>query len=438
MAAHSSAMPKAVPFRTLRGASTGMLLVVALAGAALMALPAVLADAERFWRALHFNWLFWASLSVGMGMFAVSLHLTNARWAWSVRRFALAGLGFLPLAILLFPLVYFGAASDEGGNIYHHWIHSSGDPIIEAKRAWLSVGGIFARDLVGLLVLGGLLLYFAYLHLRPDVYGAGRRNGADGLYARMTGGWRGIDAEAERSWGRANYVGVFAALGFALIWGMIAIDQAMAMLPHFFSTMFPVAFFVAAFHAGICATALAAVLLRRRMGIAEFVTPRQFHDLGKLVFAFAVFWMYINWSQYVVIWYGQLMHEQEFFILRFREPFTTLAKAVPLLIFALPFLGLLARPPKTVPAILGVFAALILVGNWIERFMITVPSVYEGETLPFGLAEVVMGLGFLGLFAATYGLFLRTFPVLPSPAMMRAAGQAEIEVEVPDAHPAGA
>jgi hypothetical protein len=430
MAAHSSAVPDHVPFRTLPRSGTALIVsavLVLLGLAALLLFRDNPGDPGRVWRAVQFNWLFWASLAQGMVMFAVALHLTNARWAWSVRRFALAGVAFLPVAWLLLGVVFLGHEAYFG-----EWLHSHGDHVIEAKRAWLSLPGMIARDYVGITILFGLSIRFAYLALRPDVYGAGRDDAERARYARLTGGWRGVEEEAHRSVGQMNVTGVVTALVFSLVWGMIGIDLAMSMMPHWYSTMFPVAFFIAAFHAGIAATTIAVVLLRPRLRLEEFITTSQFHDLGKLVFAFAVFWMYLNWSQYVVIWYGILPHEQVWFARRFDAPFTGFAKAVPMLIFVIPFLGLLSRPPKKVPAILAVFCGVILVGNWLERFMITTPSVYEGGTLPFGLLEIGVGLGFLGLFIFCYTWFMRSFPALPSPAFLNAHGAATIEIPVGD------
>jgi hypothetical protein len=218
---------------------------------------------------------------------------------------------------------------------------------------------------------------------------------------------------------------------------LIGIDLAMTSLPHFFSTMFPVTFFIGAFHSGLAMTILMVVVFRRSLGLTEFITARQSHDLGKLLFAFAVFWMYVNWSQYVVIWYGLLPHEQEFFTQRFQEPFALVALAAVMLVFVVPFFGLLTRPPKQVLEILAGFAVLIMVGHWLERFMITTPSYWQepyvgnASVLPLGLPEIAMAAGFGALFFACYHWFLRTFPVLPSPAALTAAGTPTVAVPGP-------
>jgi hypothetical protein len=131
-----------------------------------------------------------------------------------------------------------------------------------------------------------------------------------------------------------------------------------------------------------------------------------------------------------VIWYGLLPWEQPYFVNRFAEPFGGIAAAVVVLVFVLPFFGLLTRPPKKVPAVLAFFAGLVLIGHWLERFMITVPSIWESDALPLGLPEIGIGLGFLGLFAASYLWFVRTFPMLPSPASLAARESAVVTVPV--------
>ena len=73
-------------------------------------------------------------VAIGMVMFAVALRLTNADWAWSIRRFALGGSAFLPISFLLLPVVLFGGHE----HYFHHWLHVEGDPVIDAKSAWLS------------------------------------------------------------------------------------------------------------------------------------------------------------------------------------------------------------------------------------------------------------------------------------------------------------
>jgi hypothetical protein len=431
MASHSDSTPTRIPFRTLPKASgaflgaLGLALVLGVAAVFLLGRS----DAERMWRALHFNWIFWSGLSMGMVMFTVVMHVVNSRWSWSIRRFAMAGVSFLPVSFLLFlPILFLGKDA-----LWHHWLHADpNDPVLAAKSGYLNFGFMAGRDLVGLLVLYGLSLYFAYLALRPDVYGAGQTESQKAWYGRLTGGWRGVTEEAMRSRKIMMRLGPILGLVYVIVWGMLAVDIAMSMLPHWFSTMFPVIFFIDAYHAGLAGIAVMMIVHRKKLGLESYITQAQFHDLGKLIFAFATFWMYINWSQYVVIWYGLLPHEQEFFVQRFLPPFNRLSMAAVALIWVVPFFGLLSRAPKKIPAVLAGFGVIILLGHWLERFLITVPSVYEGETLSgaLGLPEIAIALGMGALWYGCYTWFLRTFPILPSPASLATVPQPTLQVPV--------
>ncbi|HEX6925716.1 MAG TPA: hypothetical protein VF167_09800 [Longimicrobiaceae bacterium] len=425
--AHDSSVPSSIPFRVLDSASGATKILIAVL-VALGILAAVLAvgTPERLWQSLLFNWLFWSSVAIGMVMFAVALRLSNADWAWSIRRFALGGAAFLPISFVLLPVVLFGGHE----HFFHHWLHVEGDPVIDAKRAWLNWPGLAIRELFVVAVVYALALVFAYYSVRPDVYGVKNTRNAS-FYERLTRGFRGVEEEAARSWKLTARIGAVLGIVFAVFWGVVAVDLAMSLSPHWFSTMFPVAFFWAAFHSGVAATTIAAVFYRSRLGLQDYITRSQYHDFGKMLFAFSVFWMYLNWSQYIVIWYGQLPWEQDFFVQRFNEPFGPLSAAVVILVFVMPLLGLLTRAPKMVPQVLVFFALSILVGLWIERFLLVYPSLWEEETLPLGIPEIGIGLGFFGLFVAAYTWYLTRVPVLPSPATLAAREPTLVEVQVP-------
>jgi hypothetical protein len=414
MAAHTGDFPTRIPFRrlTLSGAAWGAFALLVLIGIVAAVLGFGSAEgSERAWLAIHYNWLFWSSVATGMVLFAISQQLTNSRWSWSIRRIALAGLGFLPVSFVLFFLKL------PGRPVWfeHWWGKVDTDPILSAKAVWLSPTGMLVRDALALIVLYGMMFWFGYHMLRPDLHQAK----GPSIYGWFTGGtWRGVAEEALRSRKLSLRIGSVTGILFALLWGMIGIDQVMTMLPHWFSTMFPVTFIVSAFHSGLAMTAVMMVVLRRQLRLEEYITPAQYHDQGKLIFAFAVFWLYVTWGQYVVIWYGLLPHEQEFFVQRFHTQFAVLTELAVACIFVFPFLALLPRAPKKAGGVLAGVSAVIVIGHWLERYLITTPSVWTGAHTPLGVTEIGISLGFAGLFFASYLGFLAIFPVLPSPASL--------------------
>ena len=197
--------------------------------------------------------------------------------------------------------------------------------------------------------------------MRPPNDYPGRARWRDWLGA----GWIGQEAEEVRSWHRLQAISPALVLVYAVVMSMFAIDWAMSLEPHWYSTLFGGWFFMGAFWAGIAVTAVAISRVipldpdfRTAMGL------QQRHDLGKLAFGFTVFWTYLFWSQYIVIWYGKLPWEQAWMIRRAGAPWGTLSALTILLCFLVPFVGLLGKRAKLNPKTLSLFCSVILVGMW--------------------------------------------------------------------------
>jgi Ni/Fe-hydrogenase subunit HybB-like protein len=149
--------------------------------------------------------------------------------------------------------------------------------------------------------------------------------------------------------------------------------------------------------------------------------------------------MYLFWSQYLVIWYGNIPEETSFIVARLgseflqdtgdfvgwwgriSEPYAQITLTAWILLWVLPFWVLLGQRPKKTPAILGCIAAGSVFGFWLERYVLVTPSLVSPDAVlagalptPLGWVEVGVGLGFLGLFFLCFLAFSRVFPgVLP-------------------------
>jgi hypothetical protein len=119
------------------------------------------------------------------------------------------------------------------------------------------------------------------------------------------------------------------------------------------------------------------------------------------------------WSQYLVIWYGDLPEETEFIAHRMQGSWAPLTWIALAMAFFIPFALLLSRAIKTHVRGLTTIALLVLVGMWLERFILVAPSLWHESGIPLGLTEVLITAGVFSLFAWCYGTFLRAFPVLP-------------------------
>jgi hypothetical protein len=407
---------------------TFMMASGALTVIGLIALIAALAtDAERAWRAYLVNWLDFTSLAMGAVLLAVVVTITRGVWSRSVRRIALSFVAFLPLAyLLMFPLFF---AADH----IFPWLH---EELPAGKEAYLNVPFLAIRNAVALGALFILAFVFAYWSLRPDLGLV--RDSADarlrGLYERLTRGWQGQELEEARAHRKLAVLAPVIALVYAVAFSLVSWDFIMSLEPHWFSTLIGPYFFMAAFLGGIAATGLLAHAYTRALGVGEVYTETQRHDLGKLTFAFVVFWAYLLFSQFIVIWYGLLPGEQSFVVHRFAPPFDKLAQAVFACLFVLPFFGLLGVVPKKHPTIYGVFASIILLGLWFERLLLVYPSYYaSGDNIPLGWQEIGIGLFFTGLLLFALMAFATRFPLFQ---MWQPMSELELEglrVEVEEA-----
>ena len=406
-------IPSDIPVRYLPRDKTMNGVVGAMFFVGLMAFVVRLTqDSHSAWISYVTNWMFFTSISMGAVLFAVATWIVKAKWNWSVKRVSQAGAAFLPIAfVLMLPMLSLGAD-------YFPWIEMMAtDPIVQKKAAYLNMPFLITRNVVGLLVLFGLGIYFVYLAVRPDM---GLTEGSDeddaGRAAwrqKLTQGWMGQEQEEVNSYQRMTTMGPAIVMVYAFVLTIVAYDWAMSLEPHWFSTMFGPWFFMGAFWGGVTVTGLWSVYLRtKHKDVAGYIGLQQRHDLGKLTFAFTVFWGYLFFSQYIVIWYGKLPWEQAWIIRRSGETWGGFSTLVVCMCFLIPFIGLMGRKPKMKPAIYSVFGMVIMVGLWLERYGMVAPSIHhEGDPI-FTIWQPLIGLMFLGLYLGAVRWFLSTFPLI--------------------------
>jgi hypothetical protein len=199
---------------------------------------------------------------------------------------------------------------------------------------------------------------------------------------------------------------------FALTYSVASIDLLMSLDPHWYSTIWAVYMFAMLMQVGMAFIALATVLLRRTGKLDGFVNDHHVHDLGKLTFAFTVFWAYIAFSQFLLIWYANLPEETTFFILRYEHGWGYVSVALPLVKFVIPFLVLLPKRAKHAPAVLVPVTLWIIAATWLELWWIVTPAVAH-QPLSFPWMELLVFGGFLGVFLAAFGWALSRHELVP-------------------------
>ena len=320
----------------------------------------LLASPPRAWKIYLVNLLFWSGLSAAGPVLSAVFTLTNAQWAEPrIRPVAESLSGFFPVAFPLY-LIFFLTGSE--------WLYPWIEHPPPARAVWFSFPIFVLRGAAGLLLLNVL----GWKFLRVSI-GNRRKEGP---------------ASSEGT------LAVFLILLYAVVFSLLAVDLIMALDPYWISTLFPAYFFMGNLYAGIAATAICAFLSG---GFGEKVPmDSAFRDLGKILLGFCLLWTYLMWSQFLIIWYGNLPEELGFLMDRTTGSWSGLAWMVLFLCFILPFVALLTRAMKGAYPLFGISTA-VLAGMLLERFLLVVPS--EGPGLSVSWMDPLITAGFLGLFA---------------------------------------
>ncbi len=377
---------KPVPVKIIGG--FGILLVIGIVAF----VAGVLGNSpQRTWQVFLVNLLYFSGIAQGLVVFAAALQITSARWGRPVKRIGELGAYFLPLSLLFLLVLYFG-------KVYiFPWINN---PIPE-KAIWLNSAFLFSRDFIGLLILALLSLLFLKTSLRPDL-------------AAMANNDEKTAEIIKKSNSKLNTLAPVIAILYAIIYSLIAFDLIMSLDPNWWSTLFGAYFFITNFYTGLAAMVVILVVFRKSFGLEDYIGAQQFHDLGKLIFGFCVLAGDFFWSQFLVIWYGNIPEETEYVILRLREiPWSVLSYIVLFTAFVIPFILLISRQLKRNPNTICGIAIIILIGVWLEKFLLVVPSIWHNHTLPLGLSELLISLGFLSAFVLTLIFAFRRHPLLP-------------------------
>ncbi len=368
----------------------------------------------RAWGAWTINTLYFLGIAMGGIALACAIRLANGRWGGPVMRIAESFSAYLPFGIATMAILLVG-----GIWTYLPWIKH-----VEPRQApFLNVPFLYVRTLGGLLLFWVLAKKLVHVSMRRDLqaikpYVAGELK-AD--YEKQTANWKGDQAEIEWARHEAAHLAPQLALLFVTLFSVMAWDFIMALTPNWVSALFGWFVYAGAFITAVAMTSLLATQLRARYKLEAFITTNMFWDIGKILFAWCVFWGYLFWSQYLPIWYANMPEETWWVFVRFEEPWRTLSFAAFTLIFVIPFLGMLNKTSKTNPALLATFSVIAMCGIWVERHVLVMPSL-NAEHVWVGLPEVGVTLGFLGLFGFAVQNFLARYPVVRVVDVLEGAG----------------
>src|SRR3954471_15426798 len=278
------------------------------------------------------NVFFWSGLAIGGVVFAALLEVTGGEWSGPLRLIAERFRWFLPISFVSMVVLMW-----RSGDVYPWARQSLASPWFQpwfvALRVDLACAVVYAAA-------------FGFCH-------AARRSREE--------------PRCRSAMASAVLFLIVYALGFSLI----AVDAIMSLEPHWTSTLFPAYVFTGNVYAGIAGVASLAA-----WNIAQpepMMPPTRSRDMANLLAGAGLFWFYLSWSQFLVIWYGNLTAEVGYLLLRL-EPLRAMAWTVLALCCAVPAVVFVPRWGKRATAIRWV-APLILLGMWLERWILIAPDV---------------------------------------------------------------
>jgi len=278
----------------------------------------------------------------------------GAGWSVSFRRVPEAMTSLLPLGAAML------AAAFLGGRSIYPWL--THDPHPGFQRFWLQWPFFLARAAVFVALWWG----FAAAIVRTS-----RRQDADG----------GL-----RHTRRNVRLSIVFLIVFAVTFWLASFDWIMSLEPAWASTIFGIYNFAGMFASGLALLVLLVLWMRRAGPLRDFVNEEHLHDLGKLLFAFSTFWMYIWFSQYMLVWYANITEEAVYYVARLRGAWGPLFLLNMLLNWAVPFAALLPRGTKRSPKALGRTAAVVLAGRLLDVYLMVAPPL-QGRHPAFGIWE---------------------------------------------------
>ena len=362
-----------------------------------------------FWGLYTVNFVFWIGISHAGTLISAILRLADAPWRRPVTRSAEAITAFALMIGGLFPLIHLGRP----------WLFFYLIPYPSERGLWPNYRSPLVWDFFAITTYMIASSLFLLLPMIPDF--ALVRDRSSGLRQRLYGlasfGWRGTP----RQWHRlesAMHIMAIAIIPVAVsVHTIVAFDFAMAVVPMWHSTIFGPYFVAGAILSGIAALIVVMALIRRLLGLEAYLTPVHFANLGKLLVTMSLLWGYFVFNERLVVWYGNEPAEMAVFQATLAGEYAPLFWAMVVCNFVIPVPLLGIRRLRTIAGTV-VASCFVLVGMWLERFLIVVPSLaYQrlpyswGGYMPEWPEITIMAASFAGM-GLLYLLFIKVVPII--------------------------
>ncbi len=340
----------------------------------------------QFYRSYLWSFLFVLALTLGPMSWLLLQYLTGGAWGMVIRRPCEAALRTMPLVAFMFVPIVIGIP-----NLYE-WSHAANvaaSPLLQHKHPYLNVPFFLIRAAI---YFGGWLLiawHYNRVSVREDT------EGHDAVHGSMS-------APAGPS-----------LIFWAFTTTFMSIDWIMSVNPEWFSTMFGLLFIAGQGLTGMAFLITVMVFLSTRRPMSDVLTPRHLHDLGKFLLAMVMVWAYFSFSQFLIIWAGNLPEEIPWYMVRINNGWGFVALLLVAGHFALPFALLLSRDLKRNFKLLASIAVFILCMRLVDLYWVVTPMFRKTG---FGMSwmDITIPMGLIGLWLSYFLWHLEKRPLMPA------------------------
>jgi hypothetical protein len=354
----------------------GIGLVASLAGAFIAT--------DQFFRSYLLAYLFWFAIAAGALPLVMIHHLVGGRWGFVIRRILESSARMLPLMALLFVPLLFGIHS------LYEWSHAdvvANDKILQHKSVYLNTP----------FFVGRAALYFAAWI------------GLGWLLNRWSSEQDRVSSPAlSQRFQRLSGPGLIV---YALTITFASTDWVMSLEPHWFSTIYGMLFMVGQVMTTLAFAIAILAAMSETQPVSRFIEPQTLQDLGNLLFAFIMLWAYLSFSQYLIIWSGNLPEEIPWYLRRSTGGWQWVAGALAIFHFAVPFLLLLMRRNKRRLQVMSAIAIAVVAMRAVDLLWLVAPAHDAALRVHWLDAVTILGIG--GLWLAVFSRELRKKSLLP-------------------------
>ena len=326
-------------------------------------------DREQFFRSYLLAFVYWVSLSLGSLLLLMVHHLVGGRWGFALRRLLEGGTRTLLLMFVL------GIPVLLGIHELYEWSHAdvvANDEILQKKAVFLNPTFFVIRYVIYFLIWGALAVLLNKWSAEQD-----------------------LTAETSPT-RRTQILSGPGTVVFVLITTLAAIDWIMSLEPHWFSTIYAAIFIIGQMLMTWAFMTLVAVQLSRYQPLSALLTNERLRDLGTFMLGFVMLWAYTSFSQFLIIWSGNLPEEITWYYTRLKGGWQNVGYMLVVFHFFVPMVLLVSSRLKARIPILVSIAAGLMAMRLLDLFWITAPA-FDKTGFTIHWLDVVLPIALGGL-----------------------------------------